>query len=171
MDRLDELPLRAVKLFRARNGMTAMARTPLLPEPTLVGALSAQLRRPRPQPAVSALRRLRPSAAQRRCDGVDSEKCTIGPWAPGPQRQPRGGLEFESEHSSCGQVDGSESVRRRCNGRPECTGLRSIVERDGCAMSGRSRCNRDGTCPAHRLREFQHACALFGKPAITEVHL
>jgi hypothetical protein len=39
---LDGRPLRAVKRFRARNGVTAMARTPVLAGATLVGALSAR---------------------------------------------------------------------------------------------------------------------------------
>jgi hypothetical protein len=42
-------------LFRARNGTPAMECTPVLPEASLGGALSAQLRRPRPQPTMSAL--------------------------------------------------------------------------------------------------------------------
>jgi hypothetical protein len=45
------------------------------------GVLSAQLMRPRPRSGTSASRRLRPSAGQRRCDGVDSEKRTI--WSCG----------------------------------------------------------------------------------------
>ena len=40
--------------------MTAFARTPGLPEATLVRALPAQLRRPRPRPAMSGQRRHRP---------------------------------------------------------------------------------------------------------------
>jgi hypothetical protein len=46
-----ELPLRAVSLVRASNGMAALARTPVLPEATVLGVLSAQLRRPRTQSA------------------------------------------------------------------------------------------------------------------------
>ena len=42
--------------FRAHNGMTATARSPVLPEATLLGALSAQPRRPRSRRAVSASR-------------------------------------------------------------------------------------------------------------------
>jgi len=42
-----------------------MARTQVLPEATIVGALSAQLSRPRMQPAMSAIRRLRPSAPRK----------------------------------------------------------------------------------------------------------
>ena len=38
-----------------------MARTPVVPEATPVGPLSAQLRRPRPRPAMSASRRHRPA--------------------------------------------------------------------------------------------------------------
>jgi hypothetical protein len=48
-----------------RNGMTAMAVTPALPEATRVGALSAQLRRPRPRSGTSAQRRLRTNRASR----------------------------------------------------------------------------------------------------------
>jgi hypothetical protein len=43
--------------FRARIGMTGLARTPVLPEATPVGALSAQLRHPRTRPAMCAKRR------------------------------------------------------------------------------------------------------------------
>ena len=57
-----------------------MARTPVLPEVSLVGALSAQLRRPRLRFVTSAIRRLRPSPAQRCTDGVDGDKRTIWPW-------------------------------------------------------------------------------------------
>ena len=48
-----EPPFRAGKV-RARNGMAALARTPVLPEAALVGAVPAQLRRPRTQSATSA---------------------------------------------------------------------------------------------------------------------
>jgi hypothetical protein len=51
----------AVKPIRARNGTPAMARTPVLPEATPVGAVSAQLRRSRQRSASSASRRLRSS--------------------------------------------------------------------------------------------------------------
>jgi hypothetical protein len=51
--------------LRALRKMTAMARTLVLPEATAVGALSAQLRRPRPRSATSAIRRLRPSAVRK----------------------------------------------------------------------------------------------------------
>src|SRR5271165_2397422 len=61
--------------------MPAFAQTPLLPEADRVGALSAQLRRPRPRRATSAIRRLRPFVAQRRRDGVDSEKRLFAPGA------------------------------------------------------------------------------------------
>ena len=47
-------------VFRAPNGMAAMARTPVLPGATPVRALTAQLRHPRPRSATSAIRRLRP---------------------------------------------------------------------------------------------------------------
>ena len=46
---------RRSSLFRARNGTAAVARTPVLPEATLIGSLSAQLRRPRPRSATSAI--------------------------------------------------------------------------------------------------------------------
>ena len=39
---------------------------------------AAQLRAPRPRLATTAQRQLRPSAAQRRCDGVNDDKCTNG---------------------------------------------------------------------------------------------
>jgi hypothetical protein len=41
--------------FRARNRMTAMARTAVVPEAASAGAPSAQLRRPLSQPAMAAL--------------------------------------------------------------------------------------------------------------------
>ena len=44
--------------LRARNGMMALARTPVLPEAVPEGKLSAQLRRSRPRSATGALRRL-----------------------------------------------------------------------------------------------------------------
>jgi hypothetical protein len=53
--------------LRAQNGTTATARTPVLPEATPVGVLCAQLRRPRPWSATSALRRLWPSPSRRYC--------------------------------------------------------------------------------------------------------
>ena len=42
----------------ARNGVAALALTPVLPEATSVGTLSAQSRRPRPWSATSAIRQL-----------------------------------------------------------------------------------------------------------------
>jgi hypothetical protein len=45
---------RTLARLRALRRMTAMARTPVLPEATPVGALSAQLRRPSPRYATSA---------------------------------------------------------------------------------------------------------------------
>jgi hypothetical protein len=45
--------------------MVALARTLVLPEATRVGALSAQLRRPRPRSATSAIRRLQPSGERK----------------------------------------------------------------------------------------------------------
>jgi hypothetical protein len=50
-----QCPRWAVKRISAGNRTTATARTPVLRETTPVGALSAQLRRPRPQPGMSAL--------------------------------------------------------------------------------------------------------------------
>jgi hypothetical protein len=47
--------------------MTANARSPVLPEASLLGPLSAQLRRPRWRSAMAGLRRLRPSRTCR-CD-------------------------------------------------------------------------------------------------------
>jgi hypothetical protein len=52
-------------LLRARNGMTALARTPVLPETTPGGAFPAQLRRPRPRSARSAIRRLQPAGMRK----------------------------------------------------------------------------------------------------------
>ena len=49
---------RTLSRLRALRRMTAMARTPVLPEATPEGALSAQLRRPRPRSATAALRQL-----------------------------------------------------------------------------------------------------------------
>jgi len=48
---------RTLARLRALRRMTAMARTPVLPEATPVGALSAQLRHSRPRSATSAIRR------------------------------------------------------------------------------------------------------------------
>ena len=42
-----------------------MARTPVVPEAVPVGALSAQLRRPRPLSATSAKRRFQPSGVRK----------------------------------------------------------------------------------------------------------
>jgi len=58
-------PVRAVKATSLANRTTGFARTPVLPAATPVGALSAQLRRPRLRSATAGLRRLRPSAARR----------------------------------------------------------------------------------------------------------
>ena len=44
-----------MKAISARNEMAALARTPVLPEATLVGAVSAQLRRPRSRSATAGL--------------------------------------------------------------------------------------------------------------------
>jgi hypothetical protein len=45
----------SLRLFRAGNGMVALARTPVLPESISLGALSAQLDRPRSRSATSAI--------------------------------------------------------------------------------------------------------------------
>ena len=50
---------------------------------------AAQLRAPRPRLATTAQRQLRPSAAQRRCDGVGDHNRTINSW--GLNDVPRGG--------------------------------------------------------------------------------
>src|SRR5208337_1927096 len=55
--------LRAVMPIHARNGMAALGRTPVLPEATSVGALSAQLSRPRTRSRTAAIRRDRTSRA------------------------------------------------------------------------------------------------------------
>src|SRR5271166_1585653 len=52
-------------LFRAADGMTPVVQTPVLPEATLVGPLSAHLMRPRPRSATSAIRRLLPSPSRK----------------------------------------------------------------------------------------------------------
>jgi len=56
--------------FAPRNGMTGMAGTPVLPEATLVGAVTAQLRRPRRRSATPALRRCTKSLRSSRCAGA-----------------------------------------------------------------------------------------------------
>jgi hypothetical protein len=48
---------RTLARLRPLRRMTAMARTPVLPKATPVGALSAQLGSPRPRSAMSAVRR------------------------------------------------------------------------------------------------------------------
>ena len=50
--------------------MATMAPTPVLPEASLVGALSAQLRRPAPGSAMSAKRQLQPSRERRQWPSV-----------------------------------------------------------------------------------------------------
>jgi hypothetical protein len=45
----------SLRLFRAGNGMVALAHTPVLPESISLGALSAQLDRPRSRSATSAI--------------------------------------------------------------------------------------------------------------------
>jgi hypothetical protein len=67
--------------FAIAIGMEALARTPVLPEATLVSVLSAQLRRPRPRSATGALRRLRSSAA---LNGVPPRSSRIGGLEEGP---------------------------------------------------------------------------------------
>ena len=52
---------RTLARLRALRRMTAMARTPVLPEAIPVGALSAQLRRSWSQSATATLRQLQPS--------------------------------------------------------------------------------------------------------------
>jgi hypothetical protein len=47
-----------VKPVSRSNRMAALARSPVFPEAHRVGALSAQLKRPRRRPATGALRRL-----------------------------------------------------------------------------------------------------------------
>ena len=51
--------------------MTALVRTPVLPEATSVGALSAQLRRQGTRSPTSALRRLEPSASRKQPPFID----------------------------------------------------------------------------------------------------
>jgi hypothetical protein len=59
-----------------------MARTPLLPEATLLGSLSAQLRRTPPPSAMTPLRRLRPSLGKGRLPEFHCKSVTIAPLAP-----------------------------------------------------------------------------------------
>jgi hypothetical protein len=71
-----------------RNEMVAMERSRALPEATRVGALSAQLRRPRPRSGMSAQRRLRSywtegSRPQRRRGSswrVGGYRCSLDAW-------------------------------------------------------------------------------------------
>ncbi len=66
--------------FRPRDGMAALARTPVLPKATRVGAQSAQLRRPRPRSATSAQRRLATLACSRPVFGwVEIVPTDLGP--------------------------------------------------------------------------------------------
>src|ERR1700722_5550617 len=58
---------RPLSRIRALCRMTAMARTPVLPEATPEGALSAQLRRTRPRFAMSASRRFETSLKRLKC--------------------------------------------------------------------------------------------------------
>ena len=53
----ERCPLWGLKPISPRDGTTGFARTPVLPDAALVGALSAQLRRPRTRSATSASRR------------------------------------------------------------------------------------------------------------------
>jgi hypothetical protein len=74
------------ELFRARNGTTGIARIPDLPEAALVGAISAQLRRPGSRSAMSASRRsapfdrTRPTSAK----GQAEERAGLFPSRPRP---------------------------------------------------------------------------------------
>src|ERR1700722_7750249 len=52
-----QLPLRAVRAFRAPNGTAALAPTAALPEATPNGALPALFRRPSPRSATAGLRK------------------------------------------------------------------------------------------------------------------
>jgi len=73
-----------VILSLARNGMAASARTPVLPEPTLVRALPAQLRRTRPRSAMSASRRFKTSLKRLECAncGHSLRTCRTGQFDP-----------------------------------------------------------------------------------------
>jgi hypothetical protein len=51
--RPDSTRTRSKTHLGGRSGTAALAQTPVLPEATLIGALSAQLRRPRPRSAMS----------------------------------------------------------------------------------------------------------------------
>ncbi len=82
-------PSRAVEPRTTRK--PASERTPGLQKAAREGPQSAQLRRPPTRFSTSGLRRLRPSVAQGRCVGVNSDKRTIWSWAPMLQHEPRGG--------------------------------------------------------------------------------
>jgi hypothetical protein len=59
--------------------MTAVARTPVLPEAVPVSRLSAHLRRPRPRTATSAIRRHRPLNRSRRTPASGGHRPVTGP--------------------------------------------------------------------------------------------
>ena len=69
--------------------MTAITRTPVVPEAAPVGALSAQLRRPRPWSAPSAIRRYRPSAVRKKRSSADGSANGSSPTLCCPSRSLR----------------------------------------------------------------------------------
>ena len=73
-----------VTYLRARGATAAMARTPVVPEATAVGALSAQRRRTRPRSAMSASRRFETSLKRLKCanSGHSSMAWRTGQIAP-----------------------------------------------------------------------------------------
>jgi hypothetical protein len=64
--------------FRVGDGMTAFSLTTVLLDATLEGAQSAQLRRPRPRLATSAILRHLPSASRKHQSFVDSVAMRTG---------------------------------------------------------------------------------------------
>jgi hypothetical protein len=69
-----------IATIAARNGVAALALTPVLPEATSVGAFSAHLRRPRPRSATSTLRRFETSLKRLKCaNSGHLLKATVAP--------------------------------------------------------------------------------------------
>jgi hypothetical protein len=85
--------------------MTAMARTPVFPEATSIGALSAQLRRPRRRSATCALRRFETSPSRK-------ERAVAG----GLTNVTNRALCFRSHSLRYGRRAQIAAVRRRCDG-------------------------------------------------------
>jgi hypothetical protein len=127
-------PLRAVKPISRSDGMAALGRTPVLPEATPVGALSAQLRRSRPRSAMAPLRRFEPSGVRK----------------------------YRS--FPCGTLKGSNrplAPLQVCfDGRAVHVGMRSFAERDRCAWLRRPKTERDACATRERILSVSLAQAL-----------